>query len=103
MLSFKEAKALIEAHEKIEKKIEDLAESKRKIEASIKDELELLAKIEAKFSPEKKEEAAEKVNDEAIKRFKELSKKAFTIVKEEPKEAVEAPKAVSPYRIKGDK
>lgn len=101
MLSFKEAKELIAEHEAIEKELGELLKTQKELYKQIEDKKVQLKAIEAEFSPEKKEEAV--VNDEATKRFKELSKKAFIIVKEEPKEPVEEPKAVSPYRIKGDR
>lgn len=103
MLSYSQAKELIAEHEAIEKELGELLKTQKELYKQIEDKKVQLKAIEAEFSPEKKEEAAEKVNDEAIKRFKELAKKAFVIVKEEPKEPVEQPKAVSPYRIKGEK
>lgn len=116
MLSFKEAKKLIEDYEKIEKEVKELSAAKRKIDLSIEEKINLMADIEAVFEGKAKEAPKEEFIAEA--HHAEARKKEFmkavvvdgpkdelpvNNTPEEPKEAVEAPKAVSPYRIKGDK
>lgn len=108
MLSYSQAKELIAEHEAIEKELVELFKAQAELYTKIGCKKAKLKAIEAAFLPEKIEE--EKKDEARKKEFMKAvvvdgpkDELPVNNTPEEPKEAVEAPKAVSPYRIKGEK